>query len=54
MVENTEGLNFTENYVRTQLPKPSEVQFNPTDKNQFKDENMYKYHDNTQDFDPLT
>ena len=46
-METTEGMNFTENYVRQQLPKVDEVQFDPGDKQQFHDENMYKYHDNT-------
>ena len=50
----TESLNFEEDYMRKQYPKPDEVLFDPDDKKQFKDENMYKYHDNTQKFDPQT
>ena len=41
------GGNFEEDYMRKEYPKLEDLEYKPDEKQQFKDENMYKYHDNT-------
>jgi hypothetical protein len=40
--------------MRTKGAKIEETEYDPNDKGKFKDENMYKYHQNTQQYDPQT
>ena len=44
----------TEDYMRSKYPKLEEREYDAANEDQFKDENMYKYHENTQAFDPIT
>ena len=44
--------DMDDGYMRNQFQKPEEIKYDPQDENKFKDENMYKYHDNTQAFNP--
>ena len=53
MVSNT--LDFTENYFRENYDNVENKDFDPEFvKEDKRDDNMYKYHDNTQVFDPKT
>lgn len=45
-------MNFQEDYLRQQYTQDKELEYDPADTDKFKDENMYKYHDNTQPFEP--
>lgn len=36
-----------EDYMRKNYPKIDEQEYDPDNKDKFKDENMYKYHENT-------
>jgi len=40
-------VDFEEDYLRKEYPKLDEVEFDPEDADKFKDENMYKFHENT-------
>ncbi len=40
--------------MRQHGKKAGQVEFDPNNADKFKDENMYKYHINTQEFDPKT
>lgn len=40
-------VDLQDDYMRTQGQKISEVEYDPNNADKFKDENMYKYHENT-------
>ena len=40
-------------YLRKHYTNPEELKHDENKPDQFKDENMYKYHENTQVFDPI-
>ena len=50
MVQPTNFEN--QDYMRGQYSGPENQVFDEKKPDQFKDENMYKYHENTQTFDP--
>jgi hypothetical protein len=45
-------MDFEQDYLRQQYEQEKKLDFDPNDQDKFKDENMYKYHDNTQPFAP--
>ena len=50
---NNDGNTFAEiDYMRANYDKLDQQVYDEDDPDKFKDENMYKYHDNTQTFDP--
>ena len=46
-------INLEEDYMQKDYPKIEDKEFDPIDQEK-RDDNMYKYHDNTQMFDPKT
>ena len=40
-------VDFEEDYLRKEYPKLDDVEYDPDDADKFKDENMYKFHENT-------
>lgn len=47
-------VDFEQNYMRQKGTKVADVEYDPNNAEKFKDENMYKYHENTQEYDPQT
>lgn len=40
-------VDFEEDYLRKEYPKLDDVEYDPDNADKFKDENMYKFHENT-------
>ena len=42
----------TQEYLRLEYPDVNTLEYNKQNEDKFKDENMYKFHENTQEYNP--
>ena len=47
-------VDYEQDYMRSKGVKVDELEYDPNNADQYKDENMYKFHQNTQEYDPQT